>query len=318
MRRAIRDFYLDIINHFEMGKLRWFTRALVVSLLIITLLFIIFFVSVVSTKLDEDTKYFINASSEFYEYKPVGASASEVLIQNFRISESCGEFEGEIENEKLILKFEKGSTARILRFSTSFIRLDILSEEMSMGFNTDSALENIAASLEGVKFKDCLSIEIQLSESNPVFTITTIGDIEVGREISDAPDQYNPVFLSGEIIVEGKSAIQKTRFNYEPIIVSRGAKITFEKDENAGAPRGILRASRGSEGIDSTIIVAGAKVYTQLYRETKKKLEMSFLNRLYSDNEAAIGFSALLILIQFLSAIIAFLMRLKFINNTTV
>lgn len=319
MKNALADFYNDIIRHLELNHLRGFTRALIFSFVLLTCTFILFFLSVISTKLDEDTKYYVNATSEFYKYYPAGATASSVLIQNFRISEGCDEFEGEKDPEKMFLSFAKGSEVRVSRFGSSTIRIDVLSGKSRFKESGSEKSENSqskVADLEGEVFKNCVSFEISLSEQNPVFTMNTLGETSIGKEITDSIDTYSPLFLSGEVIVEGRSTISQSLFTYEPIQVPRGASITTESNSNKSIPTGVLRASLESEGIDSTIMIYGGTLLTQLYREKPRAIEISFINRLSSDNEAVIGFSALIILLQFLSAIIAFLMRLKFINSS--
>ncbi|GBL05514.1 hypothetical protein [Glaciecola sp. KUL10] len=325
MINAFKGFYIDIVRNLELDRLRGFTRTLIVFLILLTFAFVAFFVSVVSTKLDEDTKYYINAISETYKYYPVGASASLVLIQNFRISEGCGDFEGEADPEKLFLRFATGSEVTVSRFSTSSVRLDIMSEELRYRFKNTTqqgSSEKLAADIEGEEFYDCVSIEISLSDNNPVFTMNLLGETAIGQEITDAPDKYSQMLLNANIMIEGKSAISKSRFSYEPIFVPRGAIITSHlpnKDKLQALPAtsGVLRASMDSKAIESSIMVYGGELHIQLYREKPRPLKISFINRLSSDNEAVIGFSSLIILIQFLSAIIAFLMRLKFINTTT-
>lgn len=267
------------------------------------------------------SKYNPAVTSEYYVYHPAGVSASSVLIQNFRISELCDDFEGESDPEKMFLSFAKGSEVRVSRYSTSTIRLDVISESTRFRFNDakeEAKTQTLAADLEGEKFENCVSFEILLSDTNPVFTLNVLGQTAIGQEITDSIDKYSHMFLSGEIIIEGKSTFSKSHFSYEPIAIPRGASI-FAKlpPDHPYSPSDVLRASIESEGIDSSIMIYGGELFTQLYREKPRPVNISFINRLSSDNEAVIGFSALILLIQFLAAIIAFLMRLKFINVTT-
>ena len=81
------------------------------------------------------SKYNPAVTSEYYVYHPAGVSASSVLIQNFRISELCDDFEGESDPEKMFLSFAKGSEVRVSRYSTSTIRLDVISESTRFRFN---------------------------------------------------------------------------------------------------------------------------------------------------------------------------------------
>lgn len=314
MKYALLNFYKDSKHALGLHQLRGFTRLLIGVFLLIIIIFIGFFISVVNTKLDENTKYFINGNSEFYGYIPFGESSSRILLQDFRLSDNCDEFKGEIEKEKTILSLGKGSSASISRYSSSNVRLDIVSARMSGNEAIENEFADIVATLEGEEFIDCLSVEIILSETMPIFTMNILGEIITGSEITDAPDQYNKMFLEGSIIIEGNSALSNSRLTYDPVDVPRGTRITIARP--VLATKGVLRASKYSEGIESNIVISGGEIFTQMYREAPKKVTLSFINRIGNDNEAVIGFSALIIIIQFFSAVLAFLMRLKFINNT--
>lgn len=311
----MKAFFIDILDFLELKRLRGFTIALILLLITVFISFVALFLFVVTDKLDDTNSYVITATSEYYEYKPTPKTSASVLLWDYRLSETCDDFTGEFIRDYVKLEFGDKSLVTISRLGNSHIRFDIASESLT-GVAENSALElsNVAAETEAETYLECLSVELRLSEVSPVFTLHVFGELILGNELNDAPDAYTPMLLSGEIVVEDEMMISKAAFYYSPINIGRGERVSVT--DATDHHRGVLRASTEFEGIQSTTFIEGGVVELQMYRNEPKQLEFSIIDRLASDNEAAITFSTLIVTLQFFGAVIAFLMRLKVVNNT--
>jgi len=301
----VRNFAKELVSHFELQQLRKSTLLLIAIFITLVSSFVLLFVFSVGGKLGDNVSYSLVTTSETYTYKPNNQIAPSFLLKRYKTANNCQIFSSEWRVEESALKFAPNSTVIITRFGQSNIRIDVQGENF----------EKSGGELDEETLGVCTSFLIELVDEQSVVTMNLYGDIEIGRNVSDASDAYFPIMLQGKIIIQDNALITDAIFYHTPIELRRGDYIRLD-DQNI-PPRGILRASKNTEGLESVIMAEGGQVISQSYRSQPKSIDISFINRLSDDNELAIALSSLFILIQFVGLVISFLLRMKVINNTS-
>lgn len=301
----MKRFIKELVSNFELHQLRKSTLVLILTFIFLVSAFVLLFIFSVGGKLGDNASYSLVTTSEAYTYKPNNQIAPSFLLKRYKIAENCLSFDIDWMTEVSTLEFAPYSTVIITRFGQSYVRLDVQGEDF----------ENSGGNLDDEPLGVCTSFLIELNDQQSVVTMNLYGDIEIGRNVSDASDAYFPLLLEGKVIVQDNALITNAVFHHSPIELRRGDYIRLAGQSIP--PRGILRASKDAAGLEAVIMADGGSVISQSYRSQPRNVDISFINRLSDDNELAIALSCLFIMIQFVGMVISFLLRMKVINNTS-
>lgn len=309
-----------------------------ILLLVIFLLCLVFFVLLlisygVFKKLDDNTQYLITGESEHISYHTSENLPPDIIIRNFQFSQECGEFsekvysEGELNvSPNYIFKF-----TRMVDDEVIITVVKAPSDKKKISRSSDSEKGFFEAESEEFTYDNCLLIKINLDDKNPIFEFNAVGNVELGKKITDAQDGYFPLVLSGDISVTGKTIFSGTPYQFSPYTIkksdyiysksieevqpSKKAKPTDEEDKkNDFTQTAIVRAFKGEVGLTGIVAIKGRRLYVQRYRMTAQAIESSFIDRISNDYELAFSLSIALVFIQFTFGLVNFLLRIELID----
>ncbi len=279
--------------------------------LISFVLFMIF--SAIYKKLDSNAQYLITAKTEYISYTTSIHNSPSIILKNFYPSMDCDGYSDTLISEG-ILTVTKGFKIQLTRFGEKELTVTILKTiKNNDPADNKKAVSTLELEEKDIDFEHCFSAKIILDESNPVFSMNAIGNVQLGKEITDASDKYFPMLLEGEIIVTDYTVLSKAPYQFTPFVISQSDYI-FAKNYKE-PQRGIFRAIYGEYGINGVVSLHGGELFVQRYRSEAQKIERSFINLISSDYELAWSLSLALVIIQILFGVINFLLRLKLLDN---
>jgi len=263
-------------------------------------------------KLDDNAIYNVDTLSEAFEYNVASKTAPDILLNRFvPIKQPCSSMENNKEYLNANLSLNRGVKVLIERKSTEMIKLTAVFDSALGTSNEKRRLGTLINDFERCKLYSSVVFNIKLSPKNPIFSLNIIGDIQIGRVISDAPDGYYPLVKSGQIIIQDKATFTHSLITLSPHLIRPGD--TVEMTE----VKGIIRASHENSGMSGIFQQTGNQVLlSRLYSETPNPVTPSFFDRVMSDSELAFGLSSAVIFIQFIGFCITILFRLAFFSST--
>ncbi len=288
--------------------------VVVLCSLIICVLLLVFYA--VFKKLDNNTKYLINSESEHISYHTTELLPPDISIKNFQYAMECSEYSKEIYVEG-VLNVSPEYVFKLTRIIDDEVNITIVKapdQNKAENANENPALGYFEVEGEELEFENCLAIRIILSDENPIFQFNAIGDIELGKNITDAQDNYLPLVLSGEITVTGETLFSHSPYQFTPYEIKKSDYI-FSKPTVDHQQTAIIRASKGDSGLTGIVALQGGRLYVQRYRMAPQTIESSFIDRVSNDYELAFSLSVALIFIQFTFGIINFLLRIELISD---
>nr|WP_012219964.1 hypothetical protein [Vibrio sp. 09022]ABX77155.1 hypothetical protein BMSF_0016 [Vibrio sp. 09022] len=307
MRNKLDLLIVQLQDYLELHKIPSNIRAFVIVLCVLSLTIIALFISSIFFKLDEQTKYSVVASSEYFSYQPIDNNASDILLRNYSLDLGClGDF-SEVKKDDAVLSLIKGSQVYFSRYADGVIHLVVAS-------NAQSSIGTLETDLSYDDLPSCIEAKIILNDLSPIFSVNLIGTVNLGQELTDASDGYFPLLTTGKIEITDISLLTRSPYQLTPHLLTKGSHVFFQ--ETKSPVKGILRATYNQSGIDGVFSFQGGDVFIQRYRSRPEKVEVSFFNRISSDSELAILLSILVISMQFFAFLISFLLRLKLIKNT--
>ncbi|EHQ9271129.1 hypothetical protein AB3A93_004513 [Vibrio parahaemolyticus] len=307
MRNKLDLLIVQLQDYLELHKIPSNIRAFVIVLCVLSLTIIALFISSIFFKLDEQTKYSVVASSEYFSYQPIDNNASDILLRNYSLDLGClGDF-SEVKKDDAVLSLIKGSQVYFSRYADGVIHLVVASD-------AQSSIGTLETDLSYDDLPSCIEAKIILNDLSPIFSVNLIGTVNLGQELTDASDGYFPLLTTGKIEITDISLLTRSPYQLTPHLLTKGSHVFFQ--ETKSPVKGILRATYNQSGIDGVFSFQGGDVFIQRYRSRPEKVEVSFFNRISSDSELAILLSILVISMQFFAFLISFLLRLKLIKNT--
>ncbi|WP_448213509.1 hypothetical protein [Colwellia sp. MEBiC06753] len=284
-------------------------------------LFLLVFVLVlisysVFDKLDGNTKYLVTANSEHISYQSEELMPPPILLKNFKYALNCDNY-GDTTYSEGEIGIGREFDYKFTRIQDSELVITILKSNKRTKELKDNNIEtNAYLDVDGelIEFDNCVAISIALTEENPVFAFNAMGNIELGKNITDATEAYTPLLLSGEITVTDESLFTNSPYQFTPYSVRRSDYV-FAKFSKRNTPTAVIRAIKEEPGLTGVLSLHGGELYVQRYRMEPQLINSSFIDRISNDFELAFSLSAALIFIQFLFGIINFLLRVEMINT---
>ena len=308
MRKKFDLLIGQLQDYLELHKIPSNIRAFVIVLCVLSLTIITLFISSIFFKLDEQTKYSVVASSEYFSYQPIDNNVSDILLRNYSLDLGClGDF-SEARKKDAVLSLIKGSQVYFSRYADGVIYLVVVADDDQLSIGT------LETDLSYDDLPSCIEARIVLNDSYPIFSVNLIGKVNLGKELTDASDGYFPLLMAGKVEITDISLLTRSPYQLTPYLLTKGNHVFFQ--ETKSPVKGILRATYNQSGIDGVFSFQGGDVFIQRYRSRPEKVEVSFFNRISSDSELAILLSILVISMQFFAFLISFLLRLKLIKNT--
>jgi len=292
----------------------------VLGFLYVALFLLVFVLVLISysvlDKLDDNTKYLVTANTEHISYQSSELLPPPILLKNFKFALNCDNY---TENQ-----YSEGEIGIGSEFDYKFTRVQddelvitiLKSNKRAKKLESSNIESNSYLDVEGeiFEFDNCLAISISLNEENPVFAFNAIGNIELGKNITDATEAYTPLLLSGEITVMDESLFSNSHYQFSPYSVKKSDYV-FTKFNKSNTPTAVIRATKEEPGLTGVLSLHGGELYVQRYRMEPQLINSSFIDRISNDYELAFSLSAALIFIQFLFGIINFLLRVEMINT---
>lgn len=279
------------------------------SLFIVTCLVVIYLAAISAfRKLDETAVYNVDSKSEAFEYLISSGTSPDILLQNFvPVVHNCQSMPlGMVFNEAT-LEFKRNVRLLIERKSTSKLKITAVAADES---NT-KIIATMTNQFERCQLERRAVFEIILGSENPVFSMHVVGELLVGRTLSDAADSYYPLVSHGQIIVQDKTTFTKTPLSLAPQPIRPGDTLRL-----TGA-KGIIRATHDDSALLGVFSQEGNQVLLQhLYSDSPEVISPSFIDRVASDSELAFALSVSLFVIQFAGFGISTMFRLAFYSRS--
>lgn len=295
-------FLQGISWHTTPRPVRW----LVMFFAFTAIALVIVFVIAITSKLDQSARYTVSATSEFFEYKPDNNVYTGFSIMKAHYSPECDEELGRKTVQNSEITFADDINVFITRFSDRQIRIDLQSSK-------GKSVGSIEHDFEEEPLPSCASFFIELTEESPIFSMNLIGEVKVGKQLTDAPYGYFPLVLGGEIRVIDHSMINEEPYQLPSFALNTADFIYFNSDTPT---KGTVRAEFQSKGMQGVITSVGGSVYVQQYRSPVQRVESSFVSRITSDNELGIALTFLIVFLQLAYACILYLLRIELLEKT--
>jgi hypothetical protein len=317
---------IELVENEEVSIRQWLKDLLginnapskVLTLVTILLCFIasvIFLISyAVFKKIDNDARYLISAESEHISYHTSELLPPSIHIKNFQYAKECGNY-----TEKIYdvgeLNVSKDYIFKITRMVDNEVIITIV-KAPAVDKNKEKKAGYFEVDYEEMDFENCLAIKVILDDNNPIFEFNAIGSIELGKNITDAQDQYVPLVLSGNITVTDKTIFSHSTYQFVPYEINKSDYIySVHLPSEDLYQTAIVRASKGELGLTGIVSLQGGELYVQRYRMLPQIIESSFIDRITNDYELAFSLSISIIFIQFIWGFITFLLRIELLNG---
>ena len=288
---------------------RRLTKPLVTlfGLLALTIGIVIYLAAVAAfKKLDDGTIYNIDVNSEAFEFVTT-TNTPDILLQRFTpLLHSCKSMQEKAVYEGAIIKLKPDVSVLIERKSTGILKLTAVS------MNEEAAsVGSLLGQFENCKLGENAVFQVQLDKDNPVFSMNVSGDLQVGRTLSDATDDYYPLVKSGQVVIQDKTAFSKSPLTLSPQFVRPGDTLLLTQ------AKGIVRAQLDASGFIGVFTQQGNSVQIMhLYGKEAESISPSFIDRVISDSELAFALSVLVVFIQFVGFGISTLFRLAMFSES--
>lgn len=268
-------------------------KNLIIFFVILIFIFVYLFAILAFRNLDDKVVYNVDVISEAFEYTISAQTSPNVLLQRFTpLVHNCKSMQEIQQYHNGTIQFKRGVRILVERKSNSKVKLTAA----LVNDGATSSLGILINQFERCKLGRKAVFEIELDREFPIFSINIIGDIQIGRVLSDAADDYYPLVKSGQIVIQ-----DKTTFSKAPISLSaqpvRPGDTLFLSDA-----KGIIRASYEESGLIGVFSQLGNKVLLKhLYAEYSEEIVPSFIDRITNDSELAFSLSVSFIFIQCIS-----------------
>jgi len=166
--------------------------------------------------------------------------------------------------------------------------------------------------------KEKLAVNIKLTDTDPEFVMILVGNITIGKELSFATST-TPAFLNhGSIEIKDRSFWFEDPIYMPPVSLSKGDTLLIPFDEE-NAATGLLIAKLNKESMNGVFNKKGGelRIIKPFSSNKGDPINVSFFERLYSDNVLAIALSVSFIIIQILLFMITTLIRLTYIPKSS-
>ncbi|MFC3092995.1 hypothetical protein DRW07_02090 [Alteromonas sediminis] len=280
----------------------------------VVLVFILFFVALghaTFSKLDANTEYSVRATTQIIKYSPNNSSIPTANLAEFQLVKNIEKCPRLTRLEWLKggeLKFYANSTVTVRVMESSLIQINV--EPIEVG----QRAAELTTSKGRCVLKEKVVINVKLSEMNSELIMILIGDVTIGKQLS-YDTKTTPLLLEeGEIAIKDKSFWFEDTIFLPDIELSKGDTVVFPADKE-DATIGLVTISHGDTAFEGVFTKKGGQVriVKPFANNDGDPIEISFFERLYSDNALAIAISASFIVIQLLMYLINTLIRLTFI-----
>lgn len=291
------------------------SKKLTIPLLVLFILFIstcaaVIYLAAASAfrKFDDSTEYNIDVKSEVFEYNISAQTSPHVLLQRFiPLVTNCKSMQVGQSYENATIAFKKNVQVLIERKSNSRLKLSAA----TVSNNGSQVIGTLINKFERCKLERSAVFEINLDENNPIFSMHVVGDLRVGKILSDAVDDYFPLVTSGQIIIQDKTTFSKTNLYLTPQSVRPGDTLLLT------SAKGIIRASHEESALTGVFSQSGNDVLLQhLYADKVEAISPSFIDRVSSDSELAFALSIGIVFIQFIGFGISTTFRLAMFSGS--
>lgn len=293
-------------------------KPTIILVIVVVLSIIIFFtilLQTILTKLDSKSEYSIQVSSNIVEYRPNKSSIPSLNLSEFKLLKpisTCPKIE--------VSKWYSNGDLRLFSDSKVVIRLTSLN---NIQLNIEpTKINHKAAQLTSNKgrcvLKEKLAVNIKLTDTDPEFVMILVGNITIGKELSFATST-TPAFLNhGSIEIKDRSFWFEDPIYMPPVSLSKGDTLLIPFDEE-NAATGLLIAKLNKESMHGVFNKKGGelRIIKPFSSNKGDPINVSFFERLYSDNVLAIALSVSFIIIQILLFMITTLIRLAYIPKSS-
>lgn len=288
------------------------TYILSVIAVVVIVIFFSILMHAIFTKLDSNTEYSIQVASEIVEYRPNASSIQSTKLPIFKVYESI----------RSCPKLEKGQwysggELRVFKDSQLVVRLV---DSKTVELNIKPAIDRTTKLAELVSFKgrcviqEKLTLDVKLSDDNPEFIMFMMGGVTVGSTLSYASDTMPSFLKSGEIEIKDRSFWFEDPISLPTVNLSTGDTIIIPSDSE-NVTMGLLIARHNIDVMQGVYRRKGGQIniVKPFASNLGVPIDISFFERLYSDNALAIALSISFIVIQVLMFLITTLIRLSYI-----
>ena len=281
---------------------------------IVIVVFVLFFVALghaTLSKLDANTEYSVQATTQILEYLPNNSSIPTANLAEFQLVktiEACPRLKKLEWSKNGELKFYSNSKVTVRVIEASLVQINVEPNE------ADKRAAELTSSKGRCVLKEKAVINVKLSEANSDFVMILVGDVTIGKRLSYDTSTTPLLLEEGEIAIKDKSFWFEDTIFLPSIELSKGDTIVVPAD-NENATIGLLTISHTDTAFEGVFSKKGGQVriIKPFTNNDGDPIKISFFERLYSDNALAIAISASFIVIQLLMYLINTLIRLTFI-----
>lgn len=277
------------------------------GLLALTIGVVIYLAAVAAfKKLDGETIYNVDVNSEAFEFVTT-TNTPEVFLQRFTPRlHSCTSMQQEGIYEDATIKLKPDVSVLIERKSTGKLKVTAVSKHTEM-----ASVGSLLGKFENCKLGKTAVFEVFLDKDTPVFSMNISGDLQVGRRLSYATDDYYPLLNRGQIVIQDKTAFSKAPLTLPPQSVRPGDTLLLTQ------AKGVIRAQHDASGFIGVFTQQGNVVQVMhLDMNEAEIITPSFIDRVISDNELAFALSVLVVFSQFVGFGISTLFRLALFSES--
>lgn len=290
MRKIIIPIKLFFINIKKKGVLHYqgttiwnfifWVLSLLLLLVIISLMSIIIYATLRHT---ESTIYMVNANTEYVTYNIIDDTAPSVSINNFTLFSDCDEEQiSQDITEKSILKFINNPSIIIKRINDNHLSMFIQTkpENASVG----SIISATSPYGNKIILAECARIILDnKSIRSSSFSMNLNGLVSIGRRVTDAVDDVQPIIYDGQISLIESSLFSDKPFQLENVNLTAGDSLRIlDSKKNI---KGFIRVFANQKGISITLNAEGGRALISKYRSTDIDISGSFIMRMIYDNE---------------------------------
>tara|TARA_R110001583_G_scaffold150811_2_gene302784 strand:- start:733 stop:1767 length:1035 start_codon:yes stop_codon:yes gene_type:complete len=289
-------------------------KPTIILILVVVLSIIIFFTILLQTilsKLDSKSEYSIQVSTNIVEYLPNKSSIPSLNLSEFKILKSiraCPKLE--------VGKWYSNGELRLFSDSKVVIRLSSLN---NIQLNIEPTKKNLkAAQLTSNKgrcvLREKLALDIKLTDTDPEFIMILVGNVTIGKELSFATSTTPSFLNSGTIEIKDRSFLFEDPIYLPTVSLSKGDTVLIPFDDE-NATTGLLIVELNKDSMHGVFNKKGGelRIIKPFSSNKGDPINISFFERLYSDNALAIALSISFIIIQVLLFMITTLIRLTYI-----
>ncbi|MEM7419717.1 MAG: hypothetical protein AAF364_08300 [Pseudomonadota bacterium] len=262
-------------------------------------------------KLDANTEYAIKATTQVVRYLPNTSSIPVVNLAEFHVVRevnSCPQLKRAKWQKHGELKFYDNAIVTTRLMDKSLIQINI------QPIVKEKRVAEFIFSAGRCVLKEKTVFNIRLSADHPDFMMILVGDVTIGKQLSYDTRTMPLLLQSGQIRIKDKSFWFEDTISLPDVELSMGDTVIIPADDS-NATNGLLTVTLGDTAFDGVFYKKGGqlRIVKPFADNDGDPIEISFFERLYSDNALAIAISASFIIIQLLMYVVNTLIRLTLI-----